>query len=306
MYELLILGGGPAAVSAGIYAGRKRIKTVIVTDNFSGQSIVSDKIENWIGTKEISGFDLAKSMEDHLRSQQGIEIVDGELGQLIERIEGGFSVKTPSGKAFETKAVVIATGGRHRKLGIPGEDKFEGRGVVFCSTCDAPLFRGREIAVVGGGNAGLEAVIDLIPYASKIHLIVRADKIKGDPQTFDMVKASDKVSIIYNATPKEILGDSFVSAIKYTDTASNEEKEITVQGVFVEVGTVPNSDMVKGLVELGEKNEIKIDCRTGRSSVLGIWAAGDVSDAPYKQNNIAAGDGIKAVLNVYDWLRNGK
>jgi alkyl hydroperoxide reductase subunit F len=306
MRELVILGGGPAAVSAGIYAGRKKMDTLIIAHDFNGQSVVSDKIENWIGIKEISGFDLAKSLEEHLRSQEGIEIVEGEKGEIIERIDGGFSVKTSSGKIIEARSALIATGGRHRRLNVPGEDKFDGKGVVFCSTCDAPLFRNKEVVVVGGGNAGLEAAIDLIPYASKISIIVRTDKVKGDPQTLDMVKASDKVSIIYNATTKEIMGDGFVSGIKYTDTASGEEKELAVQGVFVEVGTVPNSDMVKGIVELDEKGQIKIDCRTGRSSVLGIWAAGDVSDAPYKQNNIAAGDGIKAVLNVYDWLRNGK
>ena len=306
MHDLVILGGGPAAVSAGIYAGRKRLNSMIIADSFGGQSVVSDKIENWIGVPSISGFELAKQMEDHLRSQEGIEILEGERAELVEKTDGGFAVKTSGGKIIGTKAVLVATGGRHRKLGIPGEDKFEGKGVVYCSTCDAPLFRNEEVVVVGGGNAGLEAAVDLIPFASKVILAVRSERIKGDPQTLEAVKASDKVEIRYNVTPKEILGDAFVSGMRYADTVTGEEKEVSAGGVFVEIGTVPNSDMVKGLVELDERGEIKTDPRTGRSSVLGIWAAGDVTDALYKQNNIAVGDGVRALLNAYEWLKNGK
>ena len=151
-----------------------------------------------------------------------------------------------------------------------------------------------------------EAAVDLIPFASKVILAVRSERIKGDPQTLEAVKASDKVEIRYNVTPKEILGDAFVSGMRYADTVTGEEKEVSAGGVFVEIGTVPNSDMVKGLVELDERGEIKTDPRTGRSSVLGIWAAGDVTDALYKQNNIAVGDGVRALLNAYEWLKNGK
>lgn len=305
MYDLLILGGGPAALSSGIYAGRKNLNTALIADSLGGQSVISDKIENWIGTSSISGFDLAKSIEDHLRLQEDVEIIEGERAEIVERVEGGFSVKTSGGKILESKAVLVATGGRHKKLGVPGEDKFAGKGVVYCSTCDAPLFRNKEVVVVGAGNAGLEAAVDLIPFASKITIMVRSERIKGDPKTLDMVKASDKIEILYNAVTTEILGDAFVSGMKYKDTISGEEKEISAEGVFVEIGTVPNSEMVKDLVELDEKGEIKID-RTGRSSVIGIWAAGDVTDASYKQNNIAVGDSIRATLNAYDWLKNGK
>ncbi|MDD4931777.1 MAG: FAD-dependent oxidoreductase [Candidatus Colwellbacteria bacterium] len=305
MYDIVILGGGPAAVSAGIYAARKKMSSAIIADNLAGQSIVSDDINNWIGIKSISGFALAKSMEDHLRAYDGIDIFDGELVTKVERIEGGFVALTPSEKRFEAKTVLVATGGSHRKLGIPGEEKFEGKGVVFCSTCDAPLFKGKDVAVIGGGNAGLEAVLDLVPYASKIYLLVRSEKIRGDLATLDKVKASEKVEILYNTVANEVLGDVMVSGLKVTDSISGIEREMPVSGVFVEIGTVPNSDMVKGLVELDEKGEIKIDCRTGRSSLVGIWAAGDVSDALYKQNNLAAGDGIKATLNAYDYIRNG-
>ncbi len=301
MYDLVIIGGGPAAVAAGVYASRKKIKAVVVTKEFGGQSIVSDNIQNWIGTKSISGFDLAKSLEDHLKNQKDIEIRENEEISSVEKKESGFSVKCVSGKELETKAVIICSGGRHRILGIPGEDKFTGRGVVFCSTCDAPLFKGKDVAVVGGGNAGLEAILDLIQYANKIYLVVRSS-VKGDPLTMDKVISSGKVSIIENAEPKEVIGDLMVSGMKYKDLISGEEKELPVQGIFVEIGTTPNSQIVERVVEINGKGEIIVDCN-GRTSVEGIWAAGDVSSASYNQNNVAVGDAIRATLDINDWLK---
>ena len=196
----------------------------------------------------------------------------------------------------------MALGSRRRRLGVPGEDKFEGKGVVFCSTCDAPLFKDKVTAVVGGGNAGLEAVRDLLSYASKIYLVVRSDALKGDPITQDTVKQSPKVDIIYNAETQEILGDGFVTALRYKDKASGGVKELKLDGVFVEVGSVPNSDLVKDVVERNERGEIVVDHKTQRTSLPGIWAAGDVSDVLYKQNNVSVGDAVKAVLNIYDYL----
>jgi len=302
MYELIIIGGGPAAVSAGVYAARKKIKAAVIAESFGGQSIVSDDIGNWIGTKSITGWDLAKQLEEHLRAQEGIDIIEDKV-EVVAKKESGFSVKTLSGKEYETKTVIICSGGKHRHLNVPGEDKFVGKGVVFCSTCDAPLFKDKDVAVVGAGNAGLEAVLDLVPYAKKIYLIVRGDKIKGDQSTFEDVLNCGKAEVIYNADTKEILGDGFVSGLKYTDTSSGKEKEISVQGIFVEIGTLPNSDMVKDLVELNERGEIKVDARTGKSSIPGIWAAGDVTDLLYKQSNIAVGDAVRATLNAYSYLR---
>jgi alkyl hydroperoxide reductase subunit F len=301
MYELIIIGGGPAATSAGVYAARKKIKAAVIADSFGGQSIVSDNIENWIGTKSIAGWDLAKQLEEHLRAQEELDIIEDRVNSVSKK-DGVFSVKTASGKEYEAKAVMVCSGGRHRHLNVPGEEKFIGKGVVFCSTCDAPLFKGKDVAVIGAGNAGLEAVMDLVPYAEKIYLIVRGEKIKGDSSTYERVLNSGKAEVIFNADTKEIMGDGLVSGLKYTDTASGKEKEIAVQGVFVEIGTAPNSDIVKDLVKLNERGEIEVDPKTGRTSVTGIWAAGDVTDLPYKQSNIAAGDAVRATLNAYAYL----
>lgn len=306
MYDLVIIGGGPAGVAAGVYAARKKIKTAVIAESFGGQSIVSASVENWIGEKAISGYDLAKKLEDHLKAQEDIDIMEGDRVESVVKSDSGFLVKTKSGKSLETRTVLVATGGRHRRLNVPGEAKFEGRGVVFCSTCDAPLFRNKVTAVVGGGNAGLEAVVDLFPYAEKIYLVVRADKVKGDPVTFEEVRKSPKVEIIYNAETQEILGDGLVSGLRYKDRLSGETKDLVVQGVFVEVGVMPNSEVAKGLADIDERGQIIVDPQTNISSVPGIWAVGDVANTLYNQNNIAAGDAVRALLNIYDWLKNNK
>jgi len=197
MYDLIIAGGGPGGAAAGVYAARKKIKVALITDSFGGQSIVSDDIQNWIGTKLITGLDLAKNLEEHVRAQEGIEVVTDKVAK-IEKKEGGFTVTTEKGKTFDTKTILLTTGSHRRKLGVPGEKEFEGKGVAYCATCDAPLFAGMDVAVVGGGNAGLEAVVDLFPYAKKIYLLHRGDALKGDPITQERVTSSDQVEIILN------------------------------------------------------------------------------------------------------------
>jgi len=306
MYDLIIIGGGPAGIAAGIYAARKKIKTLIIVESFGGQSVVSADIQNWIGSPSISGYDLAKSMENHLRSFDGsIEIEEGERAEKIEQTEGGFKVATSGGKSFETKYILLASGSRRKRLGVPGEDKYDGKGVVFCSICDAPLFKDKEVAVIGGGNAGLEAVVDLFPYAKKIYLVVRSEGPKGDPVTLEKVSSNAKVEIITQADTEEILGDNFVTGLRYKDRKEGTLKELKVSGVFVEVGALPNSEIVKGLADINAKGEVISDPRTQATSNPGIWAAGDVSDALYKQNNTSAGDAIKAALNIYDKLVRG-
>jgi alkyl hydroperoxide reductase subunit F len=188
-------------------------------------------------------------------------------------------------------------------LDVPGEKEFEGKGVVYCSTCDAPIFQGKEVAVVGGGNAGLEAVTDLLPYASKIYLIHRNDILKGDLVTQEKVKASLKVNVILNAEVQKILGDKTVTGLEYKDKNSGSLKELKVEGVFVEIGIIPNSDLVEDIVSLNFRGEIATDPKTQATSHIGIWAAGDATDGLYRQNNISAGDAVKAVLNIYDFLR---
>lgn len=302
MRDLIIIGAGPAGVAAGVYARRKKIKTLLITKEFGGQSSVSDNVENWIGTKSISGFELAKSLEEHLKSQEGIDILEETLVTKVSKTNNHFAVETDQGRKIEAKTVLIASGSRHRKLNISGEDKFEGKGVVYCSTCDAPLFKNKTVAVIGGGNSAFEAVVDLFPYAQKIYLLIRSDKVRADPIYVDLVGKNSKAEIIFNAEVQEILGDDFVRGLKYKDKLSGQAKELGLEGVFVEIGSIPNSEIVKDLVKLDERGAIMVDHKTQRTSLDGVWAAGDATDGLYKQNNISAGDAIKALLNIYDYL----
>ncbi|MDP3901440.1 MAG: FAD-dependent oxidoreductase [bacterium] len=302
VYDLVIIGGGPAGVAAGIYAARKKIKSAIIADGFGGQSLVSNDIQNWIGTKSVSGFDLAKMMEDHLRAQEGIDTIYPARANKVEKTADGFMIEVDDGKKIKAKTILMTTGSRRRKIGVPGEAELDGKGVAYCSTCDAPIFSGKTVAVVGGGNAGLEAVLDLSNYASKIYLLEFSDKLKGDLITQEKVKSNDKVEIILRAKTLEILGDKLVTGLKYQDLAGNEERGLRLDGVFIEIGALPNSDLVRDLVKLNDREEIIVDHKTQQSSQKGIWAAGDVSDVLYKQNNISAGDAVKAVLNVNEYL----
>lgn len=303
MYDIIIVGGGPGGVAAGVYAARKQMKTLFITENFVSQSVVSASIENWIGTPTIAGWEFGQALEKHLRAQEGIEIKTGERGTSLEtRANGGYTVVTDKGR-YDTKTVVVATGGRHRHLDVPGEEKFAGKGVVYCSTCDAPFFRGKKVAVIGGGNAGLEAVEDLLPYADAITLIVRSNELKGDKITQDKVLASPKVTVLYKKLIQEITGADKVESIRLKDADTGEESTLPMDGVFVEIGMLPNTEWVKGILELNERGEIIVDGRTAATSQPGVFATGDATDIPYKQNNISAGLGVTAALSAYDVVR---
>lgn len=306
MYDVIIVGGGPGGIAAGIYAARKKMNTMIITESFGGQSIVSDDIQNWVGVKSISGYDLAKNLEEHLRSHNDVVIKMPEKAISVKEIHGGFEVTSKEGNTYQSKTLLIASGGRRRKLGIPGEEKFNGKGVAYCGTCDAPIFKDKVVAVVGGGNSGLEAVVDLIPYAKKIYLFERGNVLKGDVVTQAEIKKSPLVEIIMNSQAKEVEGDVFVTGLTYTDLISHEDKKIAIGGLFVEIGSIPNSEMVKDLVDLDRNGEIIVDHKHGTTSKPGIWAAGDVTDDPYKQNNISVGNGVKAILSIYNYLIKNK
>lgn len=311
IYDVIILGGGPAGVAAGVYAARKRLKTLLVTEEFGGQSLVSDDIENWIGEKHLSGVELAKKLEGHIRNYEDVvDIKTGEKAVEVKKIacESGerlcdFQILTNKKGDYKGKTVILAVGSRRKRLNIPGEEKFEGKGVSFCATCDAPLFRDKKVAVVGGGNAGLEATVDLLPYAKEIYVLEKGDFLKGDPITREKVKSEEKIDIIFNATVKEVLGDVMVEGLLY-ENKNKEEKKLEVRGVFVEIGSIPNSELVKDLVEVDESGQVKINSKHAATSQEGIFAAGDVTDDPYKQNNISAGDGIKAALAAYHYIQN--
>lgn len=290
-------------MAAGIYGARKKIKILLITETFGGQSIVSAGIQNWIGTKNISGLDLARDLEEHLRAQEGIEIKDGELATVVAETSGGLRVTTRSGEALETKYLLWAAGSHRRKLGVPGEKEYDGKGVAYCATCDAPLFADKDVVVVGGGNSGLESVVDLLSYAKKIYLLEYGEALRGDSVTQEKIRANGKVEIILNAQTLAIAGDKFVTGLKYKDRVSGAEKTLDIQGVFVEIGALPNSEPLRGLVDLDKFNQIIADPRTQRTSNPRIWAVGDVSDVIYKQNNISVGDGVKALLNIYEELQ---
>ena len=307
MYDVVIIGGGPAAISAGIYAARKKMKSVLVADNIGGQSVVSDGIENWIGEINIPGAKLAVKLKHHLENYKDDILIDTPnlAKKVVKNEDATFDVITEK-QTYKTRTVLVASGGRHRNLNVPGEEKFNGRGVAYCATCDAPFFGGKDVVVVGDGNSGLEAVVDLIHYANKIYLLSRGEGLRGDPVTQEEIKKSDKVEIIYNADTVEISGDVMVESLKYKDLKTGEIKEISTQGVFVEIGTVPNSEMVSELVEVTKRGEIVVDHQTYESSVPGIFAAGDVCDTLYKQNNIAVGDAVKAILSVHEFVKKSK
>ena len=306
-YDIIIIGGGPAGTAAAVYTARKRLKTLLIADAFGGQSIVSDDIQNWIGEPHISGFELAQKFEAHVRAFPDIVDIKTERAIAVAKKGDDFEVKTEQGNTYEGRAVILCAGARRRKLGIPGEDAYNGKVGAYCSTCDAPLFSGKKVAVVGSGNAGLEAVQDLFPYAAEIYLIEKGAALRGDPVTREEIKKNPKLSkIIFNADSTEIMGEAFVTGLKYRDMQTGEERTLAVEGVFIEIGSIPNSEIVKDLVERDTWGQVKIDSKHGTTSHSGIFAAGDITDDPYKQNNISAGDAVKAALAAYEYLLKKK
>jgi len=305
MYDLIIIGGGPAGIAAAIYAARKHLKTVLITEDIGGQSVVSDGIENWIGAPKIHGQELAKLFRAHLDAVKSdiVELVLHERVVSLEKTPEGFLAKTKTGKEFAAKAALIVSGAGRRKLAVPGADAFENKGVTYCASCDGPLFSGQDVAVVGGGNAGFETALQLLAYAKSVTLIHRHKALKADPVTVEKVCAHEHMRVILHAEPTEVVGGQFVTGLKYMDKDSGEEKEIPVTGIFVEAGVLPNTDFVEGLVTLDSVKRVVVDPKNQRASVDGIWAAGDCTDELYHQNNIAAGDGVKALEDIYLWLK---
>jgi len=304
MYDLTIIGGGPAGVSAGVYAARKRLKTLFITQEFGGQSSVSEDIQNWIGFPHISGIDLAKSLETHLETYKAdiVDIHKGETVSKIERKDGGFLVTEGSGKQFETKTVLVATGSQRRKLDIPGAVEFEHKGITYCASCDGPLFAGQDVAVIGGGNAGFETTAQLAAYTNTVYLLNRTDVFRADEVTVKRISENPKVKIIMNAIPSKVEGEKFANKLFYKDAKTNEEKSLDVGGIFVEIGLVPATDYVAELVELNSYKQIVVNPKNQQTNVPGVWAAGDCTDGIYHQNNIASGDAVKALEDIYQYL----
>lgn len=307
MYDIIIIGLGPGGVAAAVYAGRKKLKTLILGKDIGGQSVASQEIYNWIGIPKISGADMALALDDQL--QMVADSVTAEYGILATDIaqqerEGKkyFTIKTDQGKEFTGRTVIIASGASRRKLDVPGEAEFSGRGVFYCSICDAPLLKGKKAAVVGGGNAGIEAVIDLLPYAEEIYVLEIIDKLRADAVTQEKIKNNHKVKILLNTHVKQIKGDKHVNGIVYDNFQTGETSELPIDGMFVQIGSIPNSLFAQNLLLMDEMGQIIVDPTCGKTSVEGIWAAGDVTSLPYKQNNTAIGDAVRAFLNLYDYI----
>ncbi len=308
IFDLAIIGGGPAGVAAGVYAARKQLKTLFLTYDFGGQSIVSADIQNWIGTPSISGENLAKQLEAHLRVYEGENLVikTGVKAEKIEKAGNNFSVRSDDGQTYESRTALITTGAHRRKLQVPGADTFEQKGITYCATCDGPLFAGKEVVVIGGGNAGFETALQLLAYAKSVILIHHSAEFKADPVTVKKVLANPKMTAIKNAETVEIKGDRFVKSLIYKDKITGAIKELPSEGIFVEIGLVPTTEFVKDLVKTNQYGAIIVDPKTQRASVTGLWAAGDGADGLYHQNNIAAGDAVKALEDIYNYLHLGK
>ncbi len=301
MYDLIILGGGPAGIAGGVYASRKKLNTLFVTHEWGGQSIVSPDIQNWIGSPTISGAQLAKDLENHLRTYSGdsVEIKDKVTATAINKNDDLIKVTFSDGTDALTRALLIATGSTRRHLNAVDADKFENKGLTYCASCDGPLFGGLDVVVVGGGNAGFETAAQLLAYAKSVTLLHRSPSYKADPVTVEKVLAHPNMTGILNAEPVAITGENFVNGITYKDTMSGEEKHLAVSGVFVEVGMLPNTNFVSPLVPLDEYNRVMIDPWTQQTQVKGIWAAGDCTNIKYHQNNISAGDAVRAIEDIY-------
>jgi alkyl hydroperoxide reductase subunit F len=300
-YDLLIIGGGPAGVSAGVYAARKQLKTLFITGEWGGQSIVSDDIQNWIGTPHISGVQLAENLKAHLEEYKGefLEIKEQEYVTKVTKSDSGFTVETDAGTKVETKTILVATGSTRRKLTIPGAEEFENKGITYCASCDGPMFGGKDVVVIGGGNAGFESAAQLLAYAKTVTLIQRAKDYRADEITVKKVLANPKMRGITNTELVEIKGDKFVTTLVYKDLATGETKELPCQGIFVEIGLIPSPEYVKDIVERNPVGQIIIDPWTQRTKTDGIWAAGDCTNILYHQNNIASGDAVRALEDIY-------
>ena len=305
LYDLIIVGGGPAGITAGIYATRAKLNTLLITKSFGGQiARKAVAIENYPGFKEISGMELIKKFKKHLKKQK-IDI-ETETVAKIKKIGKFFSVLTKSKKRFQGKAVIIASGADPRPLEIPGEKKFIGKGVSYCVACDGPLFSGKTVAVIGGGDAGFEAAIALGNFAKKIYILEAAVEIGADETNQEKVKKIGKVEVITSAVLKRIKGNQFVDSIVYQDRKTKKLDSLAVEVIFVEIGSQPATSFIKGLVEFNKKDEIIVDPKTGQTKTPGLFAAGDVDNVSYKQIVIAAGEGAKVAFSASIYLRKLK
>ncbi len=302
IYDLIIIGGGPAGITAGIYAARQKLNTLLITKSFGGQ--VNRKavaIENYPGFEKISGSDLITKFEQQLR-KTGIEIRRDAVVK-VSWLKQEFLVETKTKNQFKSKAVIVASGADPRPLEVPGEKEFIGKGVSYCTACDAPLYRDKTVAVIGGGNSGFEAAIALANWAKHIYILEFLSQVSADEINQELVQKTGKVDVITNAKVVEIKGDEFVNSIVYQDRETGQSNSLSLDGVFIEIGSQPATSFVKDLVDFNSRDEIKIDPFTNQAKTPGLFAAGDVTEVKYKQIVIACSEGAKAALSADKYIK---
>lgn len=299
-FDVLVVGGGPAGASAAIYAARKGIRTGIVVERFGGQILDTVSIENFISVKHTEGAKLAAALEEHVK-EYNIDVMTPFRAKNIEKKDNMFEVELENGAVIKSKTVIISTGARWRNINVPGEQEFKNKGVAYCPHCDAPLFAGKDVAVIGGGNSGVEAAIDLAGIANHVTVLEFSPELKADAVLQERLNSLPNTTVIKNAQTKEITGDSSVNGLTYIDRETNEEKHIKLDGVFVQIGLVPNTDWLGESVEKNQIGEIIVDKR-GETNVPGLFAAGDCTDSAYNQIIISMGSGATAALGAFDYL----
>ena len=300
IYDLIIIGAGPAGITAGVYAARKRMNLLVISKDIGGQAAWSGDIENYTGYQFITGPDLAAKFEEHMR-KYSIALKENEEALDISKKDNAIVVKTDKGE-YESKALIIASGKVSKELGVPGEREFKNRGLTYCATCDAPLFTGKDVAVIGGGNSALDATLQLMKIARRVYLFNITSSLGGDVIMRDKIEKSGIVDIYNDTQVTAIVGDRMVKGINVK--RKDKEESLAVQGVFVEIGLVPNSGFAKGIGR-NEKGEIKINCHN-ETNIPGIFASGDVTDVPEKQIVIAAGEGSKAALSAFKYINRNR
>ena len=310
IYDLIIIGGGPAGSAAAVYAARKRLNTLLITSEFGGQSVVSETIYNWIGTVSIGGQELADNLKKHVNSNaKNTENKDSTLlikegSKVVNIVKVGasqniFSVKTDMGEEYQSKTILMTAGSNRRKLEAKNADVLEHKGLTYCATCDGPMYSGADVAVIGGGNAAFESAAQLLAYCNSVTLINRSDTFRADAITVEKLLKNPKFKVLKNVEILEVKGEKFVKGILIKNVIGGELEELKVTGIFVEIGQIPNTDFMKDLVTLDKIGKIKIDPWTGKTETPGIWAAGDCTNILYHQNNIAVGDAVRALEDIY-------
>ncbi|MBC3811677.1 alkyl hydroperoxide reductase subunit F [Undibacterium aquatile] len=300
-YDVLIVGGGPAGAAAAIYAARKGIRTGVVAERFGGQVLDTMSIENFISVTETEGPKFAAALEQHVKTY-GVDIMNLQRAEKLTQKDGVNEIQLASGATLKAKAVILATGARWREINVPGEREYRNHGVAYCPHCDGPLFKGKRVAVIGGGNSGVEAAIDLAGIVSHVTLLEFGAELRADEVLQRKLRSLTNVTVITQAQTTEVHGDGQkVNALSYKDIVSGELNNVELEGIFVQIGLVPNTEWLKGSLTLSRHGEIEIDAR-GQTSLAGVFAAGDVTTVPYKQIVIAVGEGAKASLAAFDYI----